>query len=583
MGRQIGASMMRWKYLIPRFVLVLLVWAFFTFAFDPMLRYAVVSGGQTAFGAKVDVANLTSGFFPPSVLIKNVRVANQSQPGTNLIEFESMRMRVAGDPLLRRIYVIEEGTITGLRWGTPRDDDGRLPESETPDESDGPGLFDGMSDKVAEISKKLADDMLDRIKGELDPRQLETVRHAEELNQKWDGRFNELKMRSANLKDRIDTIKNTVTKTKGNALERIEAYAHAAEEAEMLKEELKRLRGELPMLVDDARGDMKSLDESRQRDIQGAKDKLQLLKEFDGDMLTQELLGEGLQAQLDESLEWATWIREKLATVTVSTEPERSRGRDIAFDCGTKLPKLLVKRLNVSGECDLGGDPTAFAGTITGLTSNPRVYGRPVVVRMTASGTANILVEAVLDHTGDNPIHDVYVTYTLPEGSGPDATGLVCTAKLRFAGDTVVGKVDFHQEPLTIPVDSIAASNPRVKLALASVLSEIHQLDATIDVSGAIRKPKLKLSSNLGPQIADGVNRFLSSELESRRKELVSKANALVDARVTGFQQMLNDKYGNIVHGLDFNETQIRELVQRVATKNGINVDPRKLKGLFRR
>ena len=35
---------MRWSYIIPRFILLVLVWAFFFFAFDPLLKMGIVKG-----------------------------------------------------------------------------------------------------------------------------------------------------------------------------------------------------------------------------------------------------------------------------------------------------------------------------------------------------------------------------------------------------------------------------------------------------------------------------------------------------------------------------------------------------------
>ncbi len=37
---------MRWKYLIPRVVIVGLVWSFFVWAFDPILRWTLAGTAQ---------------------------------------------------------------------------------------------------------------------------------------------------------------------------------------------------------------------------------------------------------------------------------------------------------------------------------------------------------------------------------------------------------------------------------------------------------------------------------------------------------------------------------------------------------
>ncbi len=67
---------MRWTYLISRLLVVGLVWAFVAFGMDPLLRFSAVQTLQTVTGAKADVGNLSTTFFPPSVSIRNLAVAS---------------------------------------------------------------------------------------------------------------------------------------------------------------------------------------------------------------------------------------------------------------------------------------------------------------------------------------------------------------------------------------------------------------------------------------------------------------------------------------------------------------------------
>jgi len=82
---------MRWKYIVPRAVVLAALWGFFAFGFDPLLKHEVVVEGQSAVTAKVDVATIQTSFFPPAISVTGVRVANHGKPGTNLVEFELAR------------------------------------------------------------------------------------------------------------------------------------------------------------------------------------------------------------------------------------------------------------------------------------------------------------------------------------------------------------------------------------------------------------------------------------------------------------------------------------------------------------
>ena len=51
---------MRWTYIIPRLMIISLLWGFLAYGVDPLLRYETVQSFQSITGAKVDVAELTT-------------------------------------------------------------------------------------------------------------------------------------------------------------------------------------------------------------------------------------------------------------------------------------------------------------------------------------------------------------------------------------------------------------------------------------------------------------------------------------------------------------------------------------------
>lgn len=126
---------MRWTYLLPRAILIGLVWAFFHYGFDPVLRRGMIYSGQRAARAKVEIAGLQTTFFAPTVKASNVQIADRKHPGTNLVEFADLHAKIEGLPLLKRSYIVEEASVAGLQWGTQRADSGLLP-GEEPDLSE---------------------------------------------------------------------------------------------------------------------------------------------------------------------------------------------------------------------------------------------------------------------------------------------------------------------------------------------------------------------------------------------------------------------------------------------------------------
>ena len=117
---------MRWAYVIPRVVIVGLVWLFFQFGFDPLLLRGLIYSAQKAARAKVEMAGLSSQFFSPKLNSTSVRIADRKHPGTNLIEVETLHAKLETKPLLRKSFIVDEATVGGLKWGTPRSDTGLL-------------------------------------------------------------------------------------------------------------------------------------------------------------------------------------------------------------------------------------------------------------------------------------------------------------------------------------------------------------------------------------------------------------------------------------------------------------------------
>ena len=76
---------MRWTYIIPRLVIVGLLWSFLTFGVDPLLHYSTEQSIQTLTGARVDVADLSTTYFPPSFTVRGMALASARRHGKNIV------------------------------------------------------------------------------------------------------------------------------------------------------------------------------------------------------------------------------------------------------------------------------------------------------------------------------------------------------------------------------------------------------------------------------------------------------------------------------------------------------------------
>lgn len=585
---------MRWKYLIPRAVIVALVWSFFFWAFDPILRWSFAKTGEQMNGAKVDVAKLKTTFFPPVLEMTDVQIADRGKPGHNLVEFESFRVKMATGPLAHRKVVIEEGEITGLTFNTTRTDSGQLDDADRFRFGEHVQL-DDLRNRIKDLGETWLEEALNAAKSQLDPKQLETVKVSESLKTQWLTRFQMYEAKLKDIETRVKSLKDGV-KPEGNTFQKIEAYRQAAIEVQKLIAEAKQMRQELSGLGQTAGGDLQKLEFAKQRDLANAQQKLKILQ-LDKEAISEALLGPELLATLEETMDWAKWTKDKVGPITTVKEPARSRGQDVPFSKPEDPhPDFLIRKLRVSGIARVDGEMIPYEGTIENITNDPKRWGKPVILDLTAEGTSRIHLTATIDRSVDVPSYEMTVEYHLPKPSTlewGDAEKLAFQisseqtrwkAHLKLVDEQFSGQVTFHQEPVRIAPYSKQSSelgaspvvtpvkfewDPQQELhrALAGVLGQVTKLDAKVQVAGSMSDPKWTFSSTLGPQVAAGVEGYLFNEMTRRQAQIVGEMERVATNEIAGFRGLLTEKFRNAGGRLNGTETQANELIRKFTSR----------------
>lgn len=577
---------MRWKYIIPRAVLLTGIWAFFTFAFDLLLKRELISVGEQAASAKVDIAAAKTGLFPPRLEVEKLRVANHNEPGTNLVEFDSLTLNVAGGPLLKKLFIVNEGTLTGLRWGTKREDSGLLPE--TPEqkaeresaEKEGGDEKSTLAGDLQSRGKQFLAGLTDRGKLELDPQQFESIRLGIELEKRWTGEFAKLKGEADELTRQVETIERQVKTDSDNKLERLEAYREAAGNSTKALEEIKQLKAELDAQAKQARVDFTALGQAQKHDREAIRTKIDLFK-TDPQQLTEILLGPELNHRMHQALDWIAtgrrWFQRRQQQKALT---QRMRGEVIAFARNPNLPEFLVKLLNIEGAATVEGQPLALTGTLSGLTSDPVVHGEPAILRLEGKGEADLDLKVVFDYTEADrePTHEVLLSYSTPHPAalklGDDsslrvdvsAEKLTCRAELRLIGEEISGKIHFHQEPAKLEAKlggKAGQIDPRIATAVTDVFGGVHELDAEMEISGKLKTPEWSLKSNLGHEVAGGLSAAVSKQLEGERDALAKKLDEQLTSQKTRLQDLFKTQTQGLTAQLNSYEQQLKELAQK--------------------
>ncbi len=563
--------MLRWSYVVPRALIVGLAWVLLTYGLDPLLRYGAITAGDSAVGAKVDVANLTTRFFPPELRLTGVQVADPGQTSDNLFEFGELRVRLEGEPLLYKEYVIEEATLEGLRVNADRLNDGRLDESD--DATDGGLNLGPLQDQLELIGLRWYDELSAVAKRELDPQQLETVQVAASVEDEWKRRLETMNARLENLQQRVDEMQG-VTKARGKALERLAVYTKASDDLKSLLTDSQRLRDEILQMPELARRDVGRLDEARRNDTERLKQRAQSLP-LDGEAISKSLLGPQLHKRLQDLSGWLGWTKRYLAAgKAAAPELPASRGEWIEFPREGRHPKFVLRSLTLAGEARHQGQPFVIAGRVREASSDPQLHGQPTRWEFTMAGPDPLSITGVSDLTRATAVHEVTfdwraarpVEMTVGEedrlGVRLAAASVTCDGWLRLEGEQLTCKLRLKQQPLAVSLTE--TSEAFAQRWVAPALRTIQESDAVLFVTGTLENPEWRIESDLGPQIANGFQQVLASEIDATRAALIQKADGVARETMDILPSFADRQARALMADLTDSESRAKQLTTRL-------------------
>lgn len=574
--------MIRWSYVIPRLLLLgalmLALWA----GLNPLVRWTAIWTGQAATTAKVDIARAETSLLGASVRLTDVRVANPQHPMKNLFEADQVTLALDSNSLLRRKVIVREGRVSGLRFGTDRDASGAIDWSIDWDVD----VPHADLDDLGELGRKQLDQMANLLKQEVikQAEQLESVRLAKDLYERWPVEYERMKARADSLRGRVESLKalsDTVRDNPlaDNPLRTLGACQQAAIELQEMRQAIIELRGEIERLRRQTLSDKDAVVLAKERDLEKIRETFQG-ESLDAETLSEYLLGEELGETVRSLAAWVRWGRKYLPTGVEHPEPARQRGVDVLFRGIRRRPDFLIESLVLDGQVQRGGRRVDFLGTAAGITTQPELYGRPVVVKARINAQTEVALEAVLDHTGEKP-HD-RITVSCPHWKQPERVlgepGRLAVAvspgsthlwvSLDLEGEQLSGRLLVQQGPVELVPDLAALRiEPRLALNLQAAMREVREIRVVVDLSGTLEKPEWGFQSNLGPQLASAVSGMFERELEARRQQLAGYVRGQVEEQLARFEGRILAEQQELLAKLDLNNTQIQQLNQTIAQR----------------
>ncbi len=560
---------------------VLLLWALVFFFFDPVLKRALIAGGQAAAGARVEIDSVNSKWLKGTLEIKGIAIANREEPLKNLVEFSRLGFRLDISAALRGKGVVREAAIEGMRVGTTRARSGALPNPPPPS-----ALSLAIQKQIAP-AKTAAIEVKSNAVGEVDAAKLQGLKKyddakakAKEIEDRWKGKSDEAKAIEKEAKDIAEQLK--AVGGGGDILKKAQAAAQAQQRIKALIARVDAQKAQAQKDIAEAQALMKEADELRKKDLNGLLSAAGL-PTLDSQDLARRLLGAQTASRLATVLKWAKVAREHAAKKKAAAPPPpaaRRAGVNIEFPREHTYPQYLLENAKITGTLDgmLGG-ALDLKGVLNGVTSNPKLYGKPATLTLngTSASGPSAMLTARLDQQNDpagvsldfegagfalagTSLGDGEIGGALSAGSAR-MKGHLSSAGDEWKGEVLVEATGVALEP---KVSLGGAAGPLVAEALKSLTS----FNVRVGISGREDDLKLAFSSNIGEAVAAAMRKAVSGQLEAQKKALEGKLAALYGGRATDAQSSVNGLTSKLLGPLDAQKGALNKQLQDALNKS---------------
>jgi uncharacterized protein (TIGR03545 family) len=547
----------RWRAIGPLLVFLVIggvVWWLFA---DRIARRSAEKIGTSIVGAKVEIQSLHIDLANGDVTIRGLTVASPHEALKNLLQADELVADLDVLPLLEKKVVIDRLAANGLRFGTARETDGRVPGD--PNASVSGRVMNEARDWAQRFqvpALQLATGKIDV--ATLDPRQLSAIPAAQALSARADSSRKawQTGLDTLRLGPTVDSATATLARLKTARVTDLAALA----DARRAIEQLKQARNRVTAYERDVTGGMAALkagvaglDSAKQRDYAFARGLLKL-PSLDAPAIGLALFAPTAVANFERALYWTQVARAHMPPGLLprgDDGPQRARrsGSTVRFPRERALPGFLLRDAELSFQLDpTAPQPKSYAGRLTGLTSDPALYGRPTLF---AAAAPAIVAGAMLDHvhatardTAGATVQGVRLpVLQLPSlpmrlDPGQGTTQLGFTLK----GDTIHARWAIRSTHVTWARDSAVPSSTVTDL-LWRTLSGISDLQVDAGVTGTLSAPRLVVRSNLDEAIAGRLRTMLGEETAAAERRLRAEVDRQVDpaiapvrARVTALQ-----------------------------------------------
>ena len=536
----------RWRAVGPLLVLVVIAGILWWLFADTIVRRESQKVGTQILGAQVEIQKLHLDLRHGKVLIGGLTIASPHEAFKNLLQADELVADIDVVPLTEKKLIINRIAANGLRFGTPRATDGRVAATS------GDGIAGRVLAETREWASQFQIPVLQLATGKvsidsLDPRRLSTIPAATTLGARadssrraWQTAFDSLRLGPT--LDSASATLEQLRRARATDLATINTARQAIDRLKRARDRVTTLERNVKTGVSQLQAGLGGLDSARQRDYAFARSLLKL-PSLDAPEIGAAVFGPGAIKPFERVLYYAQLARRYMPPGLLpraTTGPSRVRraGEDVRFPKERALPAFLVRSAELSFLLHpTAAQPQRYAGRLTGLTSDPALYGRPTAFE--ASGP-QLAAGALADHVRAIPVDTAGASIggiTLPAFHVPgvpltlDPGAATTQLGFRLNGDTIRGRFAIRSTNVRWTRDS-GFANSTIGDLIWSAVSGISNLDVEARLSGPLHHPDLAVRSNLDQAIASRLRAVLGAQVAAAEKQVHDRVDALINDKV---------------------------------------------------
>jgi uncharacterized protein (TIGR03545 family) len=531
----------RWQTWVPRALAVGVLLLAAQYILGLAVRTAAIDSATTAVGTPIEIGSSRVSLADRKVILNDLTVHDPRSPAVKLLEADRCEIELATDALLRKRIVATRGQVSGLRFNAFAGDES-TPNAEAAEAASSIRWIGDDSEAVAlhwiaQLAGQFADHRID---------QLKSVERTEAFCENWSRTSAALETRGHELNNRVAALQTALKAAEANPLRGGKVVAELPQTIASLEREFAALNADLAKLPDELDQERRAIVADRRADEDLVRERT-TLKTVEANALSTYLLRRQASQPLGELLSWLRWLREPALAPRA-----KARGEDLIFAGCSTAPNVLLHALDVRGSARVAGQPVDLRGQLTGLSNAPASSADPIRLRLTGTGSMPLEMQVTIDRTrGAN--RDTFLadcqgvlwqqlTLGRPDQLavtiGPSLGSL--SVSVAVDGESLTGEIQMVQQSVRItPALAGDFGDAPLATSLSDTLSRIDSLATRASLGGTLRQPTCTLWSNLGPAVAEAVERSLEKATRQHARATLAKADQQINEQLTTAEQQM--------------------------------------------